>query len=116
MADCDLCGRSEPTLIPVRVKVPTYSYVYPEGMWRNLCERCLELCAETERRMDKKIVEGKCNLSLVEGDVVEVEIEIPSFSKGVRREKMYIAPDVLKECARVYDRYKKGTLPPFGEF
>jgi len=115
MADCDICGRSEPTLIPVRVKVPTYSYVYPEGMWRGLCERCLELCAEAEKK-DKKIVKGKCKLSLVKGDVVEVPIEVPSFSKGVRIEKVYLTPEVLKKCAEVYERYIKGDLPPFGEF
>lgn len=113
MADCDLCGRSEPTLVPVRVRVRRYRDPYPEGMWRGLCKSCLECAHEAFKSKEKKVVRGRCALSLVRGDVVEFDVRIPSFTGGVRMEPRHLTPKVLESCSITYERDKSGELPPY---
>ncbi|MHC1625595.1 MAG: F420H2 dehydrogenase subunit FpoO [Methermicoccaceae archaeon] len=114
MADCDLCGKSKPTLIPVRVMVPVYRHAYPEGMWKGLCETCLESCASAYATKEKRYANGKCALSLVKGKNVVVSIPVPSLT-GIKTEEKLVSEVVLKSCAEVYDKYLKGKLPPYGE-
>ncbi|MHC1593097.1 MAG: F420H2 dehydrogenase subunit FpoO [Methermicoccaceae archaeon] len=113
VVDCDLCGRSEPTLVPVRVRVPAYSDPYPEGMWRGLCRRCLECAHEAYTSKEKDFVKGRCDLSFVRGDVVEFSISVPSFSQGTITELRHLSLRVLEECSDTYELDQKGELPPY---
>jgi len=47
MTDCDLCGHGIPTVIPVRVFRPLLKFAYPEGVWKGLCEPCLDSAEKT---------------------------------------------------------------------
>jgi hypothetical protein len=40
MADCDLCTRARPLLIPI--KAPVHNLTYPEGAYKGVCDICLE--------------------------------------------------------------------------
>ncbi len=113
MVDCDLCGRSEPTLVPVRVRVPAYSNPYPEGMWRGLCKSCLECAHEAYTGKEKKVLKGRCDLSFVRGDVVAFSISLPSFTRGTITEPRHLSLRVLEECSATYELDQKGELPPY---
>lgn len=113
MVDCDLCGRSEPTLVPVRVRVPAYKAAYPVGMWRGLCKSCLECTHEAFRSKEKVVVQGRCDLSFVRGDVVELSVFIPSFTHGMITEPRHLSMRVLEECSKTYELDKEGKLPPY---
>jgi hypothetical protein len=39
MADCELCTRARPLLIPI--KAPVHSLAWPEGTYRGVCDICL---------------------------------------------------------------------------
>ncbi|HSD57104.1 MAG TPA: F420H2 dehydrogenase subunit FpoO [Methanotrichaceae archaeon] len=40
MADCELCTRARPLLIPI--KAPVHSLAWPEGTYRGVCDICLD--------------------------------------------------------------------------
>jgi len=65
MTDCDLCGRGIPTVIPVRVFRPLLKFAYPEGVWKGLCETCLDSAEKTYSGINKDEIscrKNKCSL------------------------------------------------------
>ena len=90
MTDCDLCGKGIPTVIPVRVFRPLLKFAYPEGVWKGLCETCLDSARKTYSGIDKGEIScrrNKCSLCGRKGRVHTMELQIPSFSKGIVKKK-----------------------------
>lgn len=84
MADCDLCGVSLPTLNPVKVLIPRFASAYPKGMWTGVCDDCIKSAHKEYRNISLLSgSNGKCDLCGATLELYPVDIEIPSFSKGV---------------------------------
>jgi len=103
MADCDLCGVALPTLCPVKVMMPRFAYAYPKGTEVNLCEKCLESAHNANSKISaSSSSDGKCNLCGSKTRIYPVDIEIPSFGKGVDPTKVNICKDCLEACSEAY--------------
>jgi F420H2 dehydrogenase subunit O len=110
MTDCDLCGRAIPTVIPVRVFRPMLKFAYPEGVWKGLCETCLSSAEKTYLNAGQPQTlcrRGKCSLCRKKGGVFLVELQIPSFSKGVVQKDAQVCSDCLKAIHEVYITYNR---------
>lgn len=100
MADCDLCGVSLPTLVPVRVFVPRFEHSYPEGIWKGLCESCLHISIQRAEKLkveNKWDVNGKCDLCSTKTQLYEITVPTPSFSNREIFETMVLC----KRCLTV---------------
>ncbi|MDR7666548.1 F420H2 dehydrogenase subunit FpoO [Methanosarcina sp. Z-7115] len=113
MTDCDLCGRGIPTVIPVRVNPPLLKFAYPEGVWKGLCETCLDSAQKTYLTVDNEEIScrrGKCSLCGKKGRVFPVELQIPSFSKGIVKKDAPVCSNCLKAVDETYVRYKRKQI------
>jgi F420H2 dehydrogenase subunit O len=107
MTDCDLCGRGIPTVIPVRVPSPRFKFAYPEGVWRGLCERCLDSAEKTYQSIDVTELScrrDKCTLCGRIGRVYLVEVQIPDFLEGVVKTERNVCDFCLEAIDKVYCR------------
>jgi hypothetical protein len=121
MADCDLCGVAIPTVCPVKVFEPRFEHSYPEGKWQGLCERCLDSAKkvydahamEKEEQVCMKPGDsfGTCDLCGNATQLYEVDVEVPSFTKGYEKETRRLCRKCLEGVNEAYDR--KGEC--FGE-
>ncbi len=86
MADCDLCGVSIPTVVPVRAFAPRFEHSYPEGIWKGLCEQCLKRQKRPLTGQQHPLMRyaGKCDLCGAIAQLQPVEISRPSFQKAGR--------------------------------
>jgi F420H2 dehydrogenase subunit O len=85
MTDCDLCGRGIPTVIPVRVFRPLLKFAYPEGVWKGLCETCLDSAEKPTQALTKtKSHAGKTNALSAEEKAAfsQLKCRSPIFQKG----------------------------------
>ncbi|MGB9929992.1 MAG: F420H2 dehydrogenase subunit FpoO [Methanosarcina sp.] len=113
MTDCDLCGRAIPTVIPVKVFRPLLKFAYPEGVWKGLCEPCLDSAQKTYLNAGQPQTlcrKGKCSLCKKKGGVYLVELQIPNFSKGVVRKDAPVCSACLEAVNEAYIRYKKEQI------
>ncbi|MCQ1537034.1 dehydrogenase [Methanosarcina sp. KYL-1] len=110
MTDCDLCGRAIPTVNPVRVLRPLLKFAYPEGVWKGLCETCLESAEETRVKVAKETSagkKGKCALCGDKTDLYAVEMHIPDFSKEVVKKNAMLCEKCLKAAGETYVKFKR---------
>lgn len=94
MADCDLCGRAEVTLVPV--PVPSDLSAYREtGTWAGLCTRCVELCRSGS---GGETLAGRCGLCrrTVAG-LASISLERPSLS-GPKSFTVALCPECIEGC------------------
>lgn len=113
MTDCDLCGRALPSVIPVRVFRPLLKFVYPEGVWKGLCEICLDSSQKTYLSIDKDEIScrrNKCVLCGEKGRVYPVEIQIPDFSKGIVKREANVCTKCLESINETYIRFKREQI------
>jgi hypothetical protein len=109
MTDCDLCGRAIPAVNPVRVFRPLLKFAYPEGVWKGLCELCLESAETTRVKVENQeltATQGKCSLCGKKAELYPVEMEIPDFSKGIVTENAMLCEECLKAAGESYKRMK----------
>ncbi|MCC4766721.1 dehydrogenase [Methanosarcina sp. DH1] len=109
MIGCALCRLTIPTVIPVRVFRSRLKFAYPEGVWKGLCETCLDSSQETYLSIDKNEIScrrNKCVLCGKKGRVYPVEIQIPDFSKGVIKRKVNVCTKCLDSLNETYIRFK----------
>lgn len=94
MADCDLCGRAEVTLVPV--PVPSDLSAYREsGTWAGLCTRCVELCRSGS---GGEALAGRCSLcGRTVAGLVSVNLERPSLS-GPKPFAVPLCPGCVGAC------------------
>jgi F420H2 dehydrogenase subunit FpoO. len=117
MTDCDLCGRALPSVIPVRVFRPLLKFVYPEGVWKGLCEICLDSTQKTYLSIEKDEIScrrNKCVLCGKKGRVYPVEIQIPDFSKGVVKRQVNVCTNCLEAINEAYIKHKREKLDEDG--
>ena len=117
MTDCDLCGRGIPTVIPVRVNPPLLKFAYPEGVWKGLCEVCLDSAQKTYLTVDNEEIscrKGKCSLCGRKNRVFPVELQIPSFSKGIVKKDVPVCSKCLEAVDEAYVRYKREEIGGHG--
>jgi len=117
MTDCDLCGKGIPTVIPVRVNPPLLKFAYPEGVWKGLCETCLDSAQKTYLSISKDETScrrNKCALCGDKGKVFPVELQVPDFSKGVVKREVNVCPKCLKAVDEAYIRHKREELGGHG--
>lgn len=111
MTDCDLCGRGIPTVNPVRVQGgPLLKFAYPEGVWKGLCEVCLESAQATLAKVDRGDLagtSGKCKLCGTKTDLYPVELHIPNFRKGVVKENVMLCEECLKVSGQAFAKFKR---------
>lgn len=113
MTDCDLCGRALPSVIPVRVFRSRLKFAYPEGVWKGLCETCLDSSQKTYLSINKDEIScrrNKCVLCGKKGRVYPVEIQIPDFSKGVVKRKVNVCTNCLDSINETYIRFKREQI------
>ena len=117
MTDCDLCGKGIPTVIPVRVFRPLLKFAYPEGVWKGLCETCLDSAQKTYLSIDKGEIScrrNKCALCGRKGRVHPVELQIPNFSKGIVKKEVNVCVKCLESINEAYIRHKREQLDEQG--
>jgi hypothetical protein len=117
MTDCDLCGKGIPAVIPFRVFRPLLKFAYPEGVWKGLCETCLVSAEKTYLNAGKNETlcrRGKCSLCGRKGGVFLVELQIPSFSKGVVTMNAPVCSKCLESINEAYIRHKREQLDEQG--
>lgn len=103
MADCDLCGVSLPTLNPVKVLMLRFASAYPKGMWTGVCDDCIKSAHEVYGNVSSlNGSNGKCDLCGTTLDLYPVEIEIPSFSKGVDPAVAQLCKGCLEASSKVH--------------
>lgn len=110
MADCDLCGVSIPTVVPVRVFVPRFEHSYPEGIWKGLCESCLKAAKETADRVATSSscgTAGKCDLCGAIAQLQPVQISRPSFSKGEEEDTVMLCKKCLASVQEADKNWQK---------
>ncbi|HWQ48223.1 MAG TPA: F420H2 dehydrogenase subunit FpoO [Methanosarcina sp.] len=113
MTDCDLCGRALPSVIPVRVFRPLLKFAYPEGVWKGLCETCLDSAQKTYLSIDKDEIScrrNKCVLCGKKGRVCPVEIQIPNFSKGIVKRDVNVCTNCLESINKTYIMFKREQI------
>ncbi|AKB20016.1 MULTISPECIES: F420H2 dehydrogenase subunit FpoO [unclassified Methanosarcina] len=113
MTDCDLCGRAIPTVIPVRAIRPLLKFAYPNGVWKGLCETCLDSAQKTYIEVNKNQTscrKGKCVLCGDKTGVFSMELQIPDFSKGIVKKDVYVCNRCLKAADEAYIRHKKEQI------
>ncbi len=113
MTDCDLCGRAIPTVIPVRAIRPLLKFAYPNGVWKGLCETCLDSAQKTHLTVDKNQNSCRKNRCALCGDktgVFPVKLQVPDFSKGVVKKDVYVCKKCLKAVDEASIRYKKEQI------
>jgi hypothetical protein len=113
MTDCDLCGKGIPTVIPVKTFPPLLKFAYPEGVWKGLCETCLDSAQKTYLSINKDEIScrrNKCALCGRKGRVYPVELQIPSFSKGVVKKQANVCTICLESVNEAYIRFKREQL------
>ncbi|KGK98041.1 F420H2 dehydrogenase [Methanococcoides methylutens] len=106
MADCDLCGVAIPTVCPVKVFSPKFDISYPEGVWKGLCGGCLEKAKKAHDEATESKAAGtfgKCDLCGTKAQLQDVEINIPSFSKGYEIERKKICMKCLEQSSEAYE-------------
>lgn len=90
MADCDLCGRAEATLVPVLVS-SDFSAYRESGTWAGLCTRCTELCRSGS---GGEALAGRCALcGRTVAGLAAVNLERPSLAGP----KAFAAP-ICSDC------------------
>ncbi len=94
MADCDLCGRSEVTLVPVLV--PSNFPAYREsGAWAGLCARCVELARSGP---GGEALAGRCALcGRTVAGLGSVSLERPSLA-GPKPFTAPLCPECVAAC------------------
>ncbi|MDD4330800.1 MAG: F420H2 dehydrogenase subunit FpoO [Methanosarcinaceae archaeon] len=110
MTDCDLCGRGIPTVNPVRVQRPLLKFAYPEGVWKGLCETCLESAQATLVKVDNGNLAGtfgKCKLCGTKTDLYPVELQIPNFRKGIVKENEMLCEKCLVSAGQAFAKFKR---------
>lgn len=110
MTDCDLCGRGVPTVIPVRVNPPRLKFAFPEGVWKGLCEICLNSAEKTYSTINKDELScrrNKCSLCGRKGRVYPVEVQIPDFSKVVIKKEKNVCTRCLEAIDEAYFRHQR---------
>jgi hypothetical protein len=113
MTDCDLCGRAIPTVIPVRAIRPLLKFAYPNGVWKGLCETCLDSAQKTHLTVDKNQTscrKGRCALCGDKTGVFPVELQVPDFSKGVVKKEVNICNRCLKAVDEAYLGHKREQI------
>jgi F420H2 dehydrogenase subunit O len=113
MTDCDLCGRALPTVIPVRVFRPLLKFAYPEGVWKGLCETCLDSAQKTYLSINKDEIScrrNKCALCGRKGQVYPVELQVPNFSKGIVKKEVNVCTKCLGSVNEAYIRFKREQI------
>lgn len=113
MTDCDLCGRALPSVIPVQVFRSLLKFAYPEGIWKGLCETCLDSAQKTHLSIDKDEIScrrNKCVLCGKKGRVYPVEIQIPNFSKGIVKRDVNVCTNCLESINETYIRFKREQI------
>ena len=113
MTDCDLCGKAIPTVIPVRVFRPLLKFAYPEGVWKGLCETCLDSAQKTyieASRNEDSCRKGKCALCGDKTGVFPVELQVPDFSKGTVKKEVNVCYRCLKSVDGAYIKYKREQI------
>lgn len=77
MADCDLCGQAEVTLVPVLVS-SDFSAYRESGTWAGLCTRCTEMCRSGA---GGEALAGRCSLcGRTVAGLTSVSLERPSLA------------------------------------
>lgn len=113
MTDCDLCGKGIPTVIPIRTFPPLLKFAYPEGVWKGLCETCLDSAQKTYINKGKNETvcrRGKCFLCRKKGGVTPVELQVPDFSKGIVKKDASICSKCLESINEAYIKFKREQL------
>lgn len=113
MTDCDLCGRALPTVIPVKTFPPLLKFAYPEGVWKGLCEICLDSAQKTYISIDKEELScrrSKCALCGRKGRVYPVELQVPDFSKGIVKKEANVCTICLKGINEAYIKFKREQI------
>ncbi len=113
MTDCDLCGKGIPTVIPVRTHPPLLKFAYPEGVWKGLCETCLDSAQKTYLGVDKDEIScrnSKCVLCGKKGRTHPVELKVPDFSKGIVKREVNLCTICLEEVNEAYIRFKREQI------
>ena len=119
MTDCDLCGRGLPTLIPVRTYPPLLKFAYPEGVWKGLCETCLDSAQKTYLGVNRDEVScrnNKCALCGHKGRAHPVELQIPDFSKGTVKKEVNLCMRCLESIDKAYIKFKKEQIEQSHEY
>ncbi len=113
MTDCDLCGKGIPAVIPFRVFRPLLKFAYPEGVWKGLCETCLGSAEKTYLNAGKNETlcrRGKCSLCGRKGGVFLVELQIPSFSKGIVKRMPLFVQSAWNPSMRLISGTRENSL------
>src|SRR5271157_6038304 len=110
MTDCDLCGSRIPIVIPFLVFRPLLKFAYPEGVWKGLCEKCLDSAEKTYLDINKDEIscrKNKCSLCGRRDNVFLVKLQIPDYSKGVVTRDKNLCSKLLEAIDEVYLRDNK---------
>jgi F420H2 dehydrogenase subunit O len=113
MTDCDLCGRALPSVIPVRVFRPLLKFAYPEGVWKGLCETCLDSAQKTYLSIEKNEISfrnNKCALCGRKGRVCPVELQVPDFSEGIVKREVNVCTNCLESINETYIRFEREQI------
>ena len=113
MTDCDLCGKGIPTVTPVRIFPPLLKFAYPEGVWKGLCETCLDSAQKTYINKGKNETvcrRGKCSLCGKKGGVTPVELQVPDFSKGIVKKDVPVCSKCLESINEAYIKFKREQI------
>ncbi|MCC4766177.1 hypothetical protein FXW07_05990 [Methanosarcina sp. DH1] len=74
MIDCDLRRLTLPTVIAVWVIVSLFKFVYPESVWKGLCETCLDSAQETYLSIKKDEISCRRNKCVLCGKILKEAI------------------------------------------
>jgi hypothetical protein len=113
MTDCDLCGKGLPTLIPVRTYPPLFKFAYPEGVWKGLCETCLDSTQKTYLGVNRDEIScrnNKCALCGHKGRAHPVELQVPDFSKGTVKREVNLCMKCLESIDKAYVKFKREQI------
>jgi hypothetical protein len=94
----------------VRVKPPRLKFAYPEGVWKGLCEICLNSAEKTYSTIDRDEIScrnNKCSLCDRKSRVYPVEVQIPDFTKEIVIKEKNVCTRCLEAINEAYLRYQR---------
>ncbi len=107
MADCDLCGVARPTLCPVKVIVPRFQAVYPNGTWKGLNRECLEACHQANQNR-QPATGKKCHLCGRKDTLYRVTVPVTNFEEPYQRtEEHKLCHHCLEACETAWNQLQE---------
>jgi len=103
-----ILGSGIPTVIPVHVNPSCLKFTYPEGVWKGLCEICLNSAEKTYSTINRDEIScrnNECSFCGRRGRVYPVEAQIPYFSRGIVEKDKIVCTSCLEAIDEAYLSY-----------